>query len=148
MQFVAFATFSLMVKLTEQKLFGAWASDHFFFIFRGNWSHLLGWSLAVLAGLAHAHFRDTKHMLEIGFQILFYMTPVFYDADALRGARLEMILRFNPVVPFLHLLRYPLLHGGVPDATTYARACVIVALTVSLAVAALAKLERRLIFHL
>ena len=45
-QFVAFATFSLMVKLAEQKLFGAWASDHFFFIFRGNWSHLLGWSLA------------------------------------------------------------------------------------------------------
>ena len=45
-QFVAFATFSLLVKLVEQKLFGAWASDHFFFVFRGNWSHLLGWSLA------------------------------------------------------------------------------------------------------
>ena len=45
-RFVAFATFSLLVKLAEQKLFGAWASDHFFFIFRGNWSHLLGWSLA------------------------------------------------------------------------------------------------------
>jgi hypothetical protein len=45
-QFVAFATFSLLVKLAEQMLFGAWNSDHFFFIFRGNWSHLLGWSLA------------------------------------------------------------------------------------------------------
>src|SRR5262245_33299325 len=45
-QFVAFATFSLLVKLFEQKLFGAWASNHFFFIFPGNWSHLLGWSLA------------------------------------------------------------------------------------------------------
>jgi hypothetical protein len=45
-QFVAFATFSLLVKLFEQKLFGAWNSDHFFFIFRGNWAHLLGWSLA------------------------------------------------------------------------------------------------------
>jgi len=45
-QFVAFATFSLLVKLAEQKLFGAWSSEHFFFIFRGNWAHLLGWSLA------------------------------------------------------------------------------------------------------
>jgi hypothetical protein len=45
-QFVAFATFSLLVKLAEQKLFGVWASEHFFFVFRGNWSHLLGWSLA------------------------------------------------------------------------------------------------------
>jgi hypothetical protein len=45
-QFVAFAVFSLVVKLFEQKLFGAWDSQHFFFIFRGNWAHLLGWSLA------------------------------------------------------------------------------------------------------
>jgi hypothetical protein len=45
-QFVAFAAFSLVVKLFEQKLFGAWSSEHFFFIFRGNWAHLLGWSLA------------------------------------------------------------------------------------------------------
>ena len=45
-QFVAFAAFSLVVKLTEQKLFGAWSSEHFFFVFRGNWAHLLGWSLA------------------------------------------------------------------------------------------------------
>jgi hypothetical protein len=45
-QFVAFATFSLLVKLAEQRLFGAWSSEHFFFVFRGNWSHLLGWSLA------------------------------------------------------------------------------------------------------
>jgi hypothetical protein len=45
-QFVAFATFSLVVKLTEQKLVGAWTSEHFFFVFHGNWSHLLGWSLA------------------------------------------------------------------------------------------------------
>jgi hypothetical protein len=32
-QFVVFATFSLVFKVTEQKLFGAWISDHFFFIF-------------------------------------------------------------------------------------------------------------------
>jgi hypothetical protein len=45
-QFVAFAIFSLVVKLFEQKLFGAWTSDHFFFVFGGNWAHVLGWSLA------------------------------------------------------------------------------------------------------
>jgi hypothetical protein len=68
-QFVAFATFSLLVKLAEQKLFGAWASEHFFFIFRGNWSHLLGWSLAdglypliSTAGLALIdRLRNTSH---------------------------------------------------------------------------------------
>ncbi len=45
-QFVVFATFSLVVKLTEQRLFGVWSLEHFFFVFPGNWSYLLGWSLA------------------------------------------------------------------------------------------------------
>lgn len=45
-QFVVFATFSLVVKLTEQRLFGVWSLEHFFFVFPGNWSYVLGWSLA------------------------------------------------------------------------------------------------------
>ncbi len=45
-KFVAFAAFSLVVKLFEQKLFGAWVADNFFFVLQGNWAHLLGWSLA------------------------------------------------------------------------------------------------------
>ena len=45
-QFVIFATFSLVVKYAEQMLFGTWDLDHFFHIFRGNASYVLGWSIA------------------------------------------------------------------------------------------------------
>jgi hypothetical protein len=45
-QFVTFAAFSLAVKLFEEKLFGVWSSDHFFFVLPGNWAYILGWSLA------------------------------------------------------------------------------------------------------
>lgn len=45
-QFVIFAALSLAVKLFEQKLFGVWSSDHFFFVLHGNWAYILGWSLA------------------------------------------------------------------------------------------------------
>jgi hypothetical protein len=45
-QFVLFATFSLVVKYGEQKLFGTWDLNHFFHIFRGNAAYVLGWSLA------------------------------------------------------------------------------------------------------
>ncbi len=45
-QFVVFATFSLVVKYAEQLLFGTWELDHFFHVFRGNFAYVLGWSLA------------------------------------------------------------------------------------------------------
>lgn len=45
-QFIAFATFSLIVKYAEQRLFGTWDHAHFFHVFRGNFAYVLGWSLA------------------------------------------------------------------------------------------------------
>ena len=45
-QFVVFATFSLVVKYAERLLFGTWELDHFFHVFRGNFAYVLGWSLA------------------------------------------------------------------------------------------------------
>lgn len=45
-QFIAFATFSLVVKYAEQKAFGTWDHGHFFHVFRGNFAYVLGWSLA------------------------------------------------------------------------------------------------------
>lgn len=45
-QFVIFATFSLVVKIAEQLLFGTWEHDQFFHVFRGNLAYVLGWSIA------------------------------------------------------------------------------------------------------
>lgn len=45
-QFIAFATFSMIVKYAEQLVFGTWDHPHFFHVFRGNFAYVLGWSLA------------------------------------------------------------------------------------------------------
>ncbi len=45
-QFVVFATFSLIVKYAERLVFGTWDLNHFFHVFRGNFAYILGWSLA------------------------------------------------------------------------------------------------------
>ena len=45
-QFVMFATFSLVVKYIEQALLGTWEHGHFFNVFQGNFAYILGWSLA------------------------------------------------------------------------------------------------------
>jgi hypothetical protein len=45
-QFVIFATFSLVVKVAEQIVFGTWEHGHFFHVFEGNLAYVIGWSLA------------------------------------------------------------------------------------------------------
>ena len=45
-QMIAFATFSLVVKVVEHVVFGTWEHDHFFHVFKGNSAYIIGWSLA------------------------------------------------------------------------------------------------------
>jgi ABC-type polysaccharide/polyol phosphate export permease len=109
---------------------------------------VLGWSLAVLAGFANVLFQDTQHLSEIGFQILFYATPIMYLPSLLKGLSIGWLLEYNPVVPLLQLIREPILYGRIPTMETYITAVLIVFLAVVMAGATLARLQRRLIFHL
>jgi lipopolysaccharide transport system permease protein len=109
---------------------------------------LFGWALAVLAGFANVFFQDTQHLTEVGFQVLFYATPVMYYPEMLGHGRLAKLLSFNPLVPFLHLVREPILSGRPPSATTFCLASGIVALMLAAATCTLVRLQGRLIFRL
>ncbi|HEY7423707.1 MAG TPA: ABC transporter permease [Gemmataceae bacterium] len=109
---------------------------------------LFGWSVAILFGLLNVRFRDTRHLAEIGLQGLFYMTPIMYPKDMMKGRFLGQLLRCNPLTPILDLLREPILSGHIPSLTTYAVAGLIVLVLTVAAMVALKIEERRLIFHL
>jgi ABC-type polysaccharide/polyol phosphate export permease len=108
-----------------------------------------GWSAAVLFGLATVRFRDTRHLTDIGLQALFYMTPVMYPAEMLEGRRLGMlVVQFNPLMPFLRLLREPIKYGHPASLATYGAAALIALVLALFACASLRADERRLIFYL
>ena len=109
---------------------------------------VLGWSMAVLAGFANVYFADTQHLAEVGFQLLFYATPIIYTEKTLNEHRLSWLMDYNPIVVFLRLFREPILHGHVPAAGTYTSAVVIVTVMAAWAMLTLVQLQRRLIFHL
>jgi ABC-type polysaccharide/polyol phosphate export permease len=109
---------------------------------------VLGWALAVLFGLANVFFRDTKHLSEVAFQALFYLTPVMYTPDMLAGRRLGSWMEFNPLTPFLKLLRAPLVDNALPDPAAFAAATLLTAAAAAAALLALRCHERRLIFAL
>jgi ABC-type polysaccharide/polyol phosphate export permease len=109
----------------------------------------LVWSVALLAGFANVYFQDTQHLCDVGFQIVFYATPIIYEPRDLGGGRLSWLVNnCNPLVPFLRLIREPILAGQFPDLSTWSSACVVVLVMGSLAALVCARLQRRLIFQL
>jgi ABC-type polysaccharide/polyol phosphate export permease len=111
---------------------------------------LLIWSLATLAGFANVYFQDTQHLMDVGFQILFYATPIiYYPKDLGEGSRLYLLVTsVNPLVPFFRLFRDPILYGQWPAFEVYATALLLVAFLGGLAAMVCAKLQRQLIFQL
>jgi ABC-type polysaccharide/polyol phosphate export permease len=106
------------------------------------------WSMAILAAFANVYFQDTQHLAEVGFQMLFYATPIIYEAKLLEKYGLSWMLDFNPVVVFLRLIRDPILYGTNPSASTYLQGLGIIFAVACLATYLMSRLQKRLIFHL
>lgn len=108
---------------------------------------LFGLFLSIISGLFYAHFPDTQHLLEIGLQILFYLTPVIYRTESLSGRdRLVQFLEMNPLTSLLAIFRSPLVDGAFPAGHHWQVALLLVGCTGVLALMALRKLERTLVF--
>ena len=108
---------------------------------------LLGWSLAIVSGVMHTHFPDTNQLLEIGIQILFYVTPILYRLESIGDrARLSQVVEWNPLTSILALIRTPIVDGTAPAIHDLLMSLSFLAIVATLAVALLRKLERTLVF--
>ena len=81
--------------------------------------------LLIMAGLAWGlsgaavYLRDVGNIVAVGLTMLFYMTPVFYDRDAV-PERYQWILGLNPVTPLIEAYRDILLLGRIPPVSRLA----------------------------
>lgn len=109
---------------------------------------IFAWSVATLCAYAHIFFPDTQHLMEVGLQVLFYLTPIVYPPSLLEQNGMWWLLEVNPVAHLLQLIRDPILRGQVPELLTYAKVLLFV-LPLSLAAGVtVARLERRLIYSM
>ena len=93
------------------------------------------WSLPLLIGLEvlltigvvllvaglQVRYRDVKYLVELGLLVWFYLTPIFYSLQALRGspALVHSLYFLNPFVYLVEGFRLALLGGtgeGMPKA--------------------------------
>jgi len=109
---------------------------------------IFGWSMTVLSSTANVFFQDTQHLGEVLFQILFYLTPIIYRLEDFKDKPFAWVFWFNPFIPFLSLIREPLLLHAVPGPSTYLPALGITAVTTVAAGWVLSRMQNKLIFHL
>jgi ABC-type polysaccharide/polyol phosphate export permease len=109
---------------------------------------LAAWAVATISAFATVYFHDTQHLLEVGAQILFFLTPIMYTRKLLDDKQLGWMVDVNPVYWILELTRAPLLTGHMPTAEMYAAGGGVAIALVGLAIGTVAWLQKRVIFHL
>lgn len=107
-----------------------------------------GWAMATLAGFIHVIFRDTQHLCEVAFQVLFYLTPIVYPLHVLQGLSIGWLLRYHPLAPFLRMIREPILEGKLPSGNCYIAGSIITLVAMAAALATLSYQQRRVVHYL
>lgn len=69
--------------------------------------------LSFIIAFPATRFRDVSHMAGLAASVFFFLTPVFWPAEKMTGAR-RMLVDYNPLAHELELIRQPLM-GAVPD---------------------------------
>jgi ABC-type polysaccharide/polyol phosphate export permease len=109
---------------------------------------ILGWAVSVLAGFVNTAFRDIQHLSNIGFQIMFYLTPIIYPPNSQLNTPLGKLFAYNPLVPFLDIVRMPIYDGKTPPLETFWFAILITLVVTTTAVLLLRRLQKRVILYL
>ena len=71
-------------------------------------------AIAYLAASLNVTFRDTQQMVTLLLLLLFFLTPIFYDATNVPAA-FRQLYELNPFVVLLDGYRSVLLHGAMPN---------------------------------
>ena len=67
--------------------------------------------LSLMASILFIRFDDSKNMVAMILQLLFYLTPVFYPKDIL-SANIRLIVSLNPLSSYLDIFRFVFANTG------------------------------------
>ncbi len=115
---------------------------------------IAAWAVATIGAFITAFFHDMAHMLEVGAQIGFFLTPIMYRRSILDSRGLGWLVDINPANLYLSVIRDPLL-AGMPTGDglahlghLYLSAIAVTAVLVALATGVVGWLHKKVIFHL
>lgn len=100
--------------------------------------------LSFILAFPATRFRDVGHMAGLVASVLFFLTPVFWPADHMKGMR-RMLVDYNPLAHELELIRQPLM-GNAPDPIHWIWSLGICIIGFIVTVILLAMFRKRVIF--
>ena len=105
-------------------------------------------ALLLLLAPLHVYFRDTSVLVEVGLTAWFFMTPIFYPAEAVVPTLAAWMYRLNPMAAIIAEYRTILYSGGVPDPLFMGRTAVTALALLALGYVLFTRLDRELGEHL
>jgi lipopolysaccharide transport system permease protein len=106
--------------------------------------------LSLLFSSLTVFFRDIRHLIDILFQVWFYLTPILYPYERLAGLDapvLRAALALNPAAPIIRMFQSSVYDGRMPDAATVAVATAVAAGTLALGLGVFLRSEDRHIHY-
>lgn len=89
--------------------------------------------VGLLVALLCARYRDVNQVVANVMLILFFVTPVMFPAESVRGQAQAVLVDYNPVYHFVELLRLPMLGKPIPaESWNWAFAACAIGWTVTL----------------
>lgn len=98
----------------------------------------------MLIAMASARYRDIAQIIRSIMQVIFFLTPVMWQPEGLRGKR-HVLVDINPFHAFLELIREPLL-GKTPSLKHIAFVLIITLIGVLLSYKLFTKFRTRIIY--
>jgi len=108
----------------------------------------MAWPLATGLAYIGARFRDLPHALTLVLQAMYFVSPIYFEAQMFRNGGLGALLDYNPIYHLLEIVRAPLLRGEWPTAANFAMCVAAAAFFSALAVVIGRSAERKVIFYL
>jgi ABC-type polysaccharide/polyol phosphate export permease len=106
------------------------------------------WSTATLAAFANSYFHDTKHLIDVVAQLLFFLTPIMYNPEVVVNKVGSWVIEYNPAAHFLMLISHPLVQGTEPPAGLFLTTGSLTLGMFGLACCTMAWLQKRVVFQL
>jgi lipopolysaccharide transport system permease protein len=104
---------------------------------------LNGTIASITIGIVSARFRDIPQLIASVVQILFFITPIFWKPESLRGH--AFIAEFNPFFHLLEIVREPLL-GNFPTANSYLWVLLLTVINIAIAGAFFSRFRSRIAY--
>jgi lipopolysaccharide transport system permease protein len=104
-------------------------------------------SLAYPLAALHVWFRDTQYLLRVALQLLFFLTPVFYEATTV-PERYRNLFALNPMAYVIDGYRDILIHGRFPSAAAWGTLLLLSVVLLSITYSVFVRASRRFVDEL